>query len=94
MNTFIYQIRSEEEVWIEINHKLSYKDFMQNYGKNLQGHEDEGIRWFSADDSYYGRVVAEQTGKVLLGILGAPDVELVNDYLHQMRQKLFSMGRI
>ncbi|MBN2290300.1 MAG: hypothetical protein JXQ83_13280, partial [Candidatus Glassbacteria bacterium] len=72
----------------------SYRTFMEKYGENLQGHEDEDIRWFTADDSYYGRVVTEHTGKVVLGILGAPDVEVVNEYLRQMRQKLISMGKV
>ncbi len=71
-----------------------YRDFMQNYGENLQEHQDEGIRWFSADDSYYGRVVAQQTGKAVLGILGAPDVEIVNEYLRRMQEKLLSMGMV
>jgi len=77
------------------NHSFeSYRAFMQKYGENLQEHQDEGIRWFSADDSYYGEVVAEQSGKAVLGILGAPDVEIVNEYMQQMRQKLLSMGLV
>jgi Family of unknown function (DUF6599) len=71
-----------------------YGEFMQKYGENHQGHEDDGVRWFTADDSYYGRVVTEQTGKAVLGILGAPDEKTVNQYLQQMRQKLVSMGKI
>ena len=72
----------------------SYRTFMQKYGENLQEHQDEGIRWFSAADSYYGEVVTEQSGKAVLGILGAPDVEIVNEYMQQMRQKLLSMGLV
>jgi len=72
----------------------SYKDFMKKYGENLQEHEDEGVRWFFADDSYYGKVITEQTGKAVLGILGAPDAEIVNEYLQLMREKLTSMGLV
>ncbi|MEA2063083.1 MAG: DUF6599 family protein [Gemmatimonadota bacterium] len=69
----------------------SYMGFMKKYGKNLDEHTDEGNRWFSADDSYYGKVVTQQAGKAVLGILGAPDVEILNKYLQQMQQKLISM---
>lgn len=65
-----------------------YREFMLQYGQALQDHPGEDFPLFSAKDPYYGMVVAMQSGKAVLGIMGLDDPELVNEYLKQLADKL------
>ena len=69
-----------------------YKNFMINYAKGVEDHSAEEIPWFSADDPYYGKVVAMQYGKAILGVLGLENPELVNNYLQEIKEKLTALG--
>ena len=70
-----------------------YREFMQQYS---QGVEDGGVDdpLFTAQDSYYGKVVAMQTGRALLVSLGLEDPELVNEFLQKLAEKLSSQGMV
>lgn len=71
-----------------------YREFMEKYGKNVELHAGADVPLFTARDSYYGEVVAIQSGKVVIGILGLEDAELVNKYLQQMTTVLSRQGMI
>ena len=71
-----------------------YREFMEKYGKNVELHTGAEVPLFSAEDSYYGKVFAMQSGKVVLGILGLEDPELVNKYLQQMTTMLSKQGMV
>jgi len=72
----------------------SYKDFMKKYSKNVEDHSEEEVPWFLAEDPYYGKVVTMQLGKVMLGILGLDNPEMVNDYLQRIQRKLVAQGMV
>ncbi|MFH1071259.1 MAG: DUF6599 family protein [Candidatus Glassbacteria bacterium] len=72
----------------------TYHDFQQKYSRNLQDHTGEEYPLFSAEDSYYGKIVAMQAGRAVIGVLGLEDVELVNRYLQQMVNSLASLGMV
>ncbi len=71
-----------------------YREFMEKYGKNVELHTGADVPLFTAEDSYYGKVVAMQSGKVVLGILGLDDPELVNKYLQQITTMLSRQGLV
>ncbi|MFC1544546.1 DUF6599 family protein [Gemmatimonadota bacterium] len=70
-----------------------YREFMEQYS---QGVEDGGVDFplFTAQDSYYGKVVAMQSGRALLVTLGLNDPELVNEYLRKLTDNLSSQGMV
>jgi len=71
-----------------------YREFMEKYGKNVESHTGAEAPLFTAEDSYYGRVVAMQSGKAVLGILGLDDSELVNKYLQKITTMLSRQGMV
>ncbi len=75
------------------NYQL-YKDFMQQYAKNLVDHSEEETPWFTAVDPYYGQVVTMRMGDVMLGVLGLDDPELVNEYLQRLQENLAAGGAV
>lgn len=72
----------------------SYRDFMNRYGRNLEDHTADEVTWFSAEDPYYGAIVAMQAGKTMLGAMGLDDAEKVNENLGAMQEKLAALGHI
>ena len=73
---------------------IVYREFMEKYGKNVEFNAGAEVPLFTAEDSYYGTVVAMQSGKAVLGILGLDDPELVNRYLQQMATMLSRQGMV
>jgi len=71
-----------------------YKEFMEKYGRNVELHPGADLPLFTAQDSYYGKVVAMQSGKAVLGILGLEAPELVNRYLQQISTVLSKQGML
>jgi len=71
-----------------------YREFMEKYGRNVELHTGAEVPLFSAEDSYYGKVFAMQSGKAVLGILGLEDPELVNKYFQQITTMLSRQGMI
>ena len=72
----------------------SYMAYMQKNGKNQEIYNHGETPWFAADDPYYGKVITEQSGRVVLGILEAPDPETASEYLQNVRLNLVSLGLI
>jgi hypothetical protein len=70
-----------------------YREFMQQYS---DGVEDGGADYplFTAQDSYYGKVVAMQTGRAVVVSLGLEEPELVNEYLQKLIENLSSQGMV
>ena len=71
-----------------------YKQFMEQYSQGVEEHEGMEYPLFTAQDSYYGKVVAMQTGRAVVAALGLEDPETVNSYLSRLTEKLSSQGLI
>ncbi|MBW7995751.1 MAG: hypothetical protein FVQ81_04080 [Candidatus Glassbacteria bacterium] len=71
-----------------------YKEFMEKYGRNVEEPEGMESPLFTAQDSYYGKVVAVQSGRAVIGILGLDDPEQVNSYLQELARNLSSQGLV
>jgi hypothetical protein len=71
-----------------------YKQFMEQYSKGVE--EPDGMEYplFTAQDSYYGKVVTIQSGRAVAVTLGLEDTEKVNSCLRQLIEKLSSQGMI
>jgi hypothetical protein len=70
-----------------------YRDFMAQYSEGLKdGGVDNPL--FTTTDSYYGKVVAMQSGRAVVVVLGLDDPELVNEYLQQLTENLSSQGLV
>ncbi len=72
----------------------AYKRFMEQYSKDVE--EPTGIEnpLFTAQDSYYGKVVAMLTGRAVVVSLGLEDPEKVNACLRLLTENLSSQGLI
>ncbi|HUU26651.1 MAG TPA: DUF6599 family protein [archaeon] len=89
----IFFIMSENPDSLFNSYQL-YKGFMDKYGQNVNDHSEDEIPYFQAEDPYYGKMVAMYLGKVIVGILGLENPELVNSYLQQMQEKLVVQGLV
>lgn len=71
----------------------AYREFMEKYSQSVtDGAVDNPL--FTAQDSYYGKVVAVQSGRALLVVLGLDDPEQVNKYLQELTENLSSQGLV
>ncbi len=72
----------------------AYKKFMEQYSQGVEEAEGMDYPLFTAQDSYYGKVVAMLSGRAVVVTLGLEDPEKVNSCLRRLIEKLSSQGLV
>ncbi len=83
-----------DEVEQAANSYQVYKQFMERYSQGVEEHQGMDSPMFTAQDSYYGKVVAMLSGRAVVVTLGLEDPEMVNSCLRRLIEKLSSQGLI